>query len=32
VIGITMGVYLLISLSISLLMNWYNHKMRLVER
>jgi len=32
VIGITMGVYLLISLSISLLMNWYNQKMRLVER
>ena len=32
VIGITMGVYLLISLSISLFMNWYNHKMRLVER
>ncbi len=32
VIGITMGVYLLISLSISMLMNWYNHKMRLVER
>jgi len=32
VIGITMGVYLLISLSISLLMNWYNHKMKLVER
>jgi len=32
VIGITMGVYLLISLSISLLMNWYNHKMQLVER
>ena len=32
VIGITMGVYLLISLSISLFMNWYNHKMKLVER
>ncbi len=32
VIAITMGVYLLISLSISLLMNWYNHKMKLVER
>ena len=32
VIAITMGVYLLISLMISLLMNWYNHRMRLVER
>ena len=32
IIGITMGVYLLISLSISLFMNWYNHKMRLVEK
>ena len=32
VIGITMGVYLLISLSISLFMNWYNHKMKLIER
>ena len=32
VIAITMGVYLLISLLISLLMNWYNHKMKLVER
>jgi len=32
VVGITMGVYLLISLSISLFMNWYNHKMKLVER
>ncbi len=32
VIAITMSVYLLISLTISLLMNWYNHKMKLVER
>ncbi len=32
VIAITMAVYLVISLLISLLMNWYNHKMRLVER
>lgn len=32
VIGITMGVYLLISLSISIFMNWYNHKVRIIER
>jgi len=32
VIGITMAVYLSISLTISLLMNWYNHKIKLVER
>jgi len=32
IIAITMAVYLLISLSISLLMNWYNKKMALVER
>ena len=32
VIGITMAIYLGISLSISALMNWYNRKMALVER
>lgn len=32
IIGITMAVYLTISLSISLFMNWYNAKMALVER
>ncbi len=32
IIGITMGVYLTISLSISLLMNLYNKRVRLVER
>ena len=32
VIAITMAVYLTISLSISLFMNWYNQKMALVER
>ncbi len=32
VILITMGVYLTISLTISLFMNWYNKKMALVER
>jgi general L-amino acid transport system permease protein len=32
VIGITMGVYLTISLVISAFMNWYNKKMALVER
>ncbi len=32
VIAITMGVYLTISLAISMLMNWYNQKMALVER
>jgi len=30
--AMTMGVYLIISLSISLFMNWYNAKMSLVER
>ena len=28
----TMAVYLLISLSVSMFMNWYNKKMALVER
>ncbi len=32
VIGITMAVYLTISLLISMFMNWYNRKMALVER
>jgi general L-amino acid transport system permease protein len=32
VIAITMSVYLAISLSISMLMNWYNKRMALVER
>ncbi|MEA3290954.1 MAG: amino acid ABC transporter permease [Pseudomonadota bacterium] len=32
VIAITMAVYLAISLSISLFMNWYNARMQLVER
>jgi general L-amino acid transport system permease protein len=32
VIAMTMAVYLLISLSISLLMNWYNRRAALVER
>jgi general L-amino acid transport system permease protein len=32
VIGITMAIYLGLSLSISALMNWYNKKMALVER
>jgi general L-amino acid transport system permease protein len=32
VIAITMGVYLVISLSISVLMNWYNRRIALVER
>ncbi|MFZ9408185.1 MAG: ABC transporter permease subunit, partial [Burkholderiaceae bacterium] len=31
-IAILMAVYLSISLAISLFMNWYNHRMRLVER
>jgi len=31
-IAITMGVYLIISLSISLLMNIYNRKIALIER
>lgn len=32
IIAITMAVYLTISLVISAVMNWYNHKMALVER
>jgi general L-amino acid transport system permease protein len=32
IMGITLGVYLTISLLISLFMNWYNKKMALVER
>ena len=32
VIAMTMGVYLLISLLISLFMNWYNNRKQLVER
>lgn len=32
IIGITMGVYLTISLSISAFMNWYNKRVALVER
>ena len=32
IISITMGVYLAISLAISILMNWYNHRVRLIER
>jgi general L-amino acid transport system permease protein len=32
IIAITMGVYLTISLLISMFMNWYNRKMALVER
>jgi general L-amino acid transport system permease protein len=32
VIAMTMGVYLLISLTISMFMNWYNKKKQLVER
>ena len=32
IISITMGVYLSISLAISMFMNWYNAKMALVER
>ncbi len=31
-IAMTMAVYLLISLTISLVMNWYNRRMALVER
>jgi len=31
-IGLMMAVYLVISLAISGLMNWYNHRVRLVER
>ncbi|MFQ5990496.1 MAG: amino acid ABC transporter permease, partial [Candidatus Methylomirabilales bacterium] len=32
IMGITMGIYLTISLTISTFMNWYNKKMALVER
>ncbi len=32
IIGMTMAVYLLLSLSISALMNWYNHHVAIVER
>ena len=32
IIGITMAVYLTLSLVISAFMNWYNKKMALVER
>ena len=32
VIAITMSVYLAISISISLLMNWYNKRIALIER
>ncbi|HSR58752.1 MAG TPA: ABC transporter permease subunit, partial [Candidatus Binataceae bacterium] len=32
IIAITMGVYLAISLITSMFMNWYNARMRLVER
>jgi len=32
IIGITMGVYLTISLTISAFMNWYNRRVALVER
>jgi len=32
IIGITMAIYLTFSLLISLFMNWYNEKMKLVER
>jgi general L-amino acid transport system permease protein len=32
VIAITMGVYLVISIAISVLMNWYNRRIALVER
>ena len=32
IIAMTMGVYLLLSLAISLFMNWYNAKMMLMER
>jgi general L-amino acid transport system permease protein len=32
VIAITMGVYLLISVVTSLIMNWYNRRIALVER
>jgi general L-amino acid transport system permease protein len=32
IIAMTMGVYLTISLTISMLMNWYNKKIMLVER
>jgi general L-amino acid transport system permease protein len=32
IVAITMAVYLLVSLLISMFMNWYNAKMSLVER
>jgi general L-amino acid transport system permease protein len=32
VIAMTMAVYLTVSLLISIFMNWYNHRMALVER
>ncbi len=32
IVAVTMGVYLLVSLLISMFMNWYNAKMSLVER
>jgi len=32
IIGMTMGVYLTISLLISMFMNWYNKRVALVER
>ena len=32
IIGMTMAVYLVLSLSISALMNWYNHHVAIVER
>ena len=32
VIAITMSVYLAISISISILMNWYNKRIALIER
>jgi len=32
IIAITMAVYLVLSLATSLLMNWYNSRVRLVER
>ena len=32
IIGMTMAVYLVLSLSISALMNWYNHRVAIVER
>ena len=32
IVGITMGIYLLLSLLTSFLMNWYNSRVALVER